>query len=151
MGIFLKTLTLAITGRESSVKVLLLLIDLLIGVNTSLSAGLGVPLRPAVSTYAAHRPGLLGVKPIRQHHVPHGTKLLLHHHIPGLQWYVFCVVAILEMLTFIAALPFLSRTEILLAPIPVLVVIWFISLFTFDCATNLAPVLCCGVSLRKPV
>lgn len=49
------------------------------------------------------------------------------------------------------ALPFLSRTEVLLAPIPVLVVIWLISLFTFDCATNLAPVLWCGVSLRKPV
>lgn len=49
------------------------------------------------------------------------------------------------------ALPFLSRTEILLAPIPVLAIIWLISLFTFDCATNLAPVLWCGVSLRKPV
>lgn len=49
------------------------------------------------------------------------------------------------------ALPFLSRTEVLLAPIPVLVIIWLISLFTFDCATNLAPVLWCGVGLRKPV
>jgi hypothetical protein len=49
------------------------------------------------------------------------------------------------------ALPFLSRTEILLAPIPVLLVLWFISLFTFDCATNLAPVLWCGVVLRKAV
>jgi hypothetical protein len=49
------------------------------------------------------------------------------------------------------ALPFLSRTEILLAPIPVLAVLWLISLFTFDCATNLAPVLWCNVSLRKPV
>ncbi|CAK4022065.1 related to integral membrane [Lecanosticta acicola] len=57
------------------------------------------------------------------------------------------------VITFLGynALPFLSRTEILLAPIPVLVIIWFISLFTFDCATNLAPVLWCGVSLRKPV
>jgi hypothetical protein len=50
-----------------------------------------------------------------------------------------------------AALPFLSRTEVLLAPIPVLVIVWLISLFTFDCATNLAPVLWCGVGLRKPV
>ncbi|RMY72962.1 hypothetical protein D0863_04173 [Hortaea werneckii] len=49
------------------------------------------------------------------------------------------------------ALPFLSRTEVLLAPIPVLVILWVISLFTFDCATNLAPVLWCGVNLRKPV
>ena len=49
------------------------------------------------------------------------------------------------------ALPYLSRTEILLAPIPVLVVLWLISLFTFDCATNLAPVLWCGLTLRKPV
>jgi hypothetical protein len=49
------------------------------------------------------------------------------------------------------ALPFLSRTEILLAPIPVLVLLWLLSLFTFDCATNLAPVLWCGVSLRKAV
>lgn len=49
------------------------------------------------------------------------------------------------------ALPFLSRTEVLLAPIPVLAVVWLISLFTFDCATNLAPVLWCGVNLRKPV
>lgn len=54
------------------------------------------------------------------------------------------------ILTF-AALPFLSRTEILLAPIPVLVVLWLISLFTFDCATNLAPVLWCGIKMRKPV
>lgn len=49
------------------------------------------------------------------------------------------------------ALPFLSRTEVLLAPIPVLVILWFISLFTFDCATSLAPVLWCGVNLRKAV
>ncbi|KAI7291590.1 UNC-50 family protein [Hortaea werneckii] len=49
------------------------------------------------------------------------------------------------------ALPFLSRTEVLLAPIPVLVILWVISLFTFDCATNLAPVLWCGVNLRKPL
>ncbi|KAK4612176.1 hypothetical protein CLAFUW4_12754 [Fulvia fulva] len=57
------------------------------------------------------------------------------------------------VITFLGynALPFLSRTEILLAPIPVLVILWLISLFTFDCATNLAPVLWCGVSLRKPV
>ncbi|KAI7155361.1 UNC-50 family protein [Hortaea werneckii] len=39
------------------------------------------------------------------------------------------------------ALPFLSRTEVLLVPIPILVILWVISLFTFDCATNLAPVL----------
>jgi hypothetical protein len=50
-----------------------------------------------------------------------------------------------------AALPFLSRTEVLLAPVPVLVITWFISLFTFDCATSLAPVLWCGVNLRKAV
>ncbi|KAK5173127.1 uncharacterized protein LTR77_003249 [Saxophila tyrrhenica] len=57
------------------------------------------------------------------------------------------------VITFLGynALPFLSRTEVLLAPIPVLVIIWLISLFTFDCATNLAPVLWCGVGLRKPV
>ena len=55
-----------------------------------------------------------------------------------------------DLMRFLA-LPFLSRTEVLLAPIPVLVVIWLISLFTFDCATNLAPVLWCGVNLRKPV
>ncbi|PPJ57792.1 hypothetical protein CBER1_00138 [Cercospora berteroae] len=57
------------------------------------------------------------------------------------------------VITFLGynALPFLSRTEVLLAPIPVLVVLWLISLFTFDCATNLAPVLWCGVNLRKPV
>ncbi|EME77837.1 uncharacterized protein MYCFIDRAFT_191201 [Pseudocercospora fijiensis CIRAD86] len=57
------------------------------------------------------------------------------------------------VITFLGynALPFLSRTEILLAPIPVLAVLWLISLFTFDCATNLAPVLWCGVNLRKAV
>lgn len=54
-------------------------------------------------------------------------------------------------LTTMQALPFLSRTEVLLAPIPVLVILWFISLFTFDCATSLAPVLWCGVNLRKAV
>ena len=58
---------------------------------------------------------------------------------------------LVALIHFQTALPFLSRTEVLLAPIPVLVIIWFISLFTFDCATNLAPVLWCGVSLRKPV
>lgn len=56
-----------------------------------------------------------------------------------------------KLIRYPAALPFLSRTEILLAPIPVLVILWLISLFTFDCATNLAPVLWCGVNLRKPV
>ncbi|KAK3068324.1 hypothetical protein LTR53_014209 [Teratosphaeriaceae sp. CCFEE 6253] len=57
------------------------------------------------------------------------------------------------VITFLGynALPFLSRTEALLAPIPVLVILWIISLFTFDCATNLAPVLWCGVNLRKAV
>jgi len=55
------------------------------------------------------------------------------------------------VLTATQALPFLSRTEVLLAPIPVLVILWFISLFTFDCATSLAPVLWCGVNLRKAV
>ena len=54
-------------------------------------------------------------------------------------------------LTAMQALPFLSRTEVLLAPVPVLVILWFISLFTFDCATSLAPVLWCGVNLRKAV
>ena len=49
------------------------------------------------------------------------------------------------------ALPYLSRTEVLLSPIPIVAILWFISLFTFDCATNLAPVLWCGVNLRKPV
>lgn len=137
--------------KRWSHEVALLLTNLVTGLNPSFPPSLGFPLRSAISTHAAHRPGLLGVEPFRQHHVPHGTKLLLHHYVPGLQWYVFRVTAALEMLTSIAALPFLSRTEILLAPIPVLVVIWFISLFTFDCATNLAPVLWCGVSLRKPV
>lgn len=56
-----------------------------------------------------------------------------------------------SLLKLIKALPFLSRTEVLLAPIPVLVILWFISLFTFDCATSLAPVLWCGVNLRKAV
>lgn len=56
-----------------------------------------------------------------------------------------------HLLTLATALPFLTRTEALLAPIPVLVVLWLISLFTFDCATNLAPVLWCGMELRKPV
>nr|OQN99881.1 hypothetical protein B0A51_17573 [Rachicladosporium sp. CCFEE 5018] len=57
------------------------------------------------------------------------------------------------VITFLGynALPTLSKTEVLLAPIPVLAIIWLISLFTFDCATNLAPVLWCGVGLRKAV
>lgn len=49
------------------------------------------------------------------------------------------------------ALPFLHRTEILLSPIPVLAVLWIISLVAFDCATYFAPVLWCGVQLRKAV
>ncbi|QIX00186.1 hypothetical protein AMS68_005703 [Peltaster fructicola] len=57
------------------------------------------------------------------------------------------------VITFLGynALPFLSRTEILLAPVPVLAIIWLISVFTFDCATKLAPVLWCGVRLRHSV
>lgn len=56
-----------------------------------------------------------------------------------------------HLLMRVTALPFLSRTEVLLSPIPVLVILWLISLFTFDCATNLAPILWCGVTLRKAV
>ncbi|KAF2482108.1 UNC-50 [Neohortaea acidophila] len=57
------------------------------------------------------------------------------------------------VITFLGynALPFLSRTEILLAPIPMLLILWILSLYAFDCATHLAPVLWCGVDLRGPV
>ena len=50
-----------------------------------------------------------------------------------------------------AALPFLQHTELLLAPVPVLVILWIVSLFTFNLPKHLAPVLWAGASLRRNV
>lgn len=48
---------------------------------------MGLPLRLAVPFHAAHRARLLGIELLRQHHVPFGTRVLLCHHILGLQRY----------------------------------------------------------------
>ncbi|KAF1920315.1 UNC-50 [Ampelomyces quisqualis] len=57
------------------------------------------------------------------------------------------------IITFLAynALPFLHHTELLLAPIAVTTILWFASLFGFNMARHLAPVLWCGARLRKHV
>lgn len=54
------------------------------------------------------------------------------------------------VITFLGynALPFLQHTELLLAPVPVMVVLWFISLFGFNMPRHLAPVLWAGAALR---
>ncbi|KAF2667002.1 UNC-50 family protein [Microthyrium microscopicum] len=49
------------------------------------------------------------------------------------------------------ALPFLQHTELLLAPVPILSILFVISLFGFNAAKHLAPVLWCGATLRKHV
>lgn len=127
-----------------------------LGLNPSFHADLALPLRPAIPPDAAHSAGLLGLELFREYHVPPRPKLLLHYHLPGLQRYVSFPLSFATPRRHLltkerVALPFLSRTEVLLVPIPILVILWVISLFTFDCATNLAPVLWCGVNLRKPV
>lgn len=60
--------------------------DTLSGCDTSIPTRLGLPLRATVHPHAAHRAGLLGLKPIREHDVPLGIELLLRDYIPGLQW-----------------------------------------------------------------
>lgn len=60
--------------------------DRLSGCNTIILAHLDVPLRSTVPAHAAHSARLLGVKPLRQHHVPDGAELLFCHYLPGLQW-----------------------------------------------------------------
>ena len=57
------------------------------------------------------------------------------------------------LITFLGynALPFLQHTELLLTPIPILVILWFISLFGFSMPRHLAPILWAGVKLRKGV
>jgi len=48
-------------------------------------------------------------------------------------------------------LPFLQHTELLLAPVPIMVFLWFISLFGFNMPDHLAPILWTGAALRKGV
>jgi hypothetical protein len=57
------------------------------------------------------------------------------------------------IITFLGynALPFLHHTELLLAPIAVTTILWFVSLFGFNMSRHLAPVLWAGARLRKHV
>lgn len=57
-----------------------------LGVHSSVSPDLDVSLRSSIPAHASHRAGLLGVEPIRQHHVSHGAVILLRHHFSRLQW-----------------------------------------------------------------
>lgn len=50
-----------------------------------------------------------------------------------------------------AALPFLHHTHLLLAPVAVFTILWFISLFGANLPKHLAPVLWAGAKLRKSV
>lgn len=49
------------------------------------------------------------------------------------------------------ALPFLHHTELLLSPVVVFTILWFVSLFGFNLPKHLAPVLWAGAKLRKAV
>lgn len=49
------------------------------------------------------------------------------------------------------ALPFLHHTELLLTPVAVFTILWFISLFGANLPKHLAPVLWAGAKLRKSV
>ncbi|KAF2815522.1 UNC-50 family protein [Mytilinidion resinicola] len=57
------------------------------------------------------------------------------------------------IITFLGynTLPFLHHTELLLAPIAVLAILWFASLFGLNLPKHLAPVLWAGAKLRKGV
>lgn len=57
------------------------------GLDTRVSACVGIPLRPAIPSHATDCAGLLGLESVRQYHVPTGTELLLRCDISGLQWY----------------------------------------------------------------
>jgi len=46
------------------------------------------------------------------------------------------------------ALPFLHNTEVLLAPISLVALIWLISIFKFNLPIKLAPIYWSGASLR---
>jgi UNC-50 family len=59
----------------------------------------------------------------------------------------YCVITFLGY----NALPFLQHTELLLAPIPILTILWFASLFGFNMPRHLAPVLWAVARLRKDV
>lgn len=57
------------------------------------------------------------------------------------------------IITFLGynALPFLHHTELLLVPVAVATILWFVSLFGFNMAKHFAPVLWAGARLRKQV
>ncbi|KAF2144564.1 uncharacterized protein K452DRAFT_245521 [Aplosporella prunicola CBS 121167] len=57
------------------------------------------------------------------------------------------------VITFLGynALPFLHHTELLLAPVAVFTILWFVSLFGANLPKHLAPVLWAGARLRKAV
>ncbi|KAK7193055.1 hypothetical protein DPSP01_007601 [Paraphaeosphaeria sporulosa] len=55
------------------------------------------------------------------------------------------------IITFLGynALPFLHHTELLLAPIAITIILWFVSLFGLNLSKHLAPIFLSGVALRK--
>ncbi|KAF2707351.1 UNC-50 [Pleomassaria siparia CBS 279.74] len=57
------------------------------------------------------------------------------------------------IITFLGynALPFLHHTELLLVPIAITTILWFVSLFGLNLSRHLAPVLWAGAKLRKVV
>lgn len=59
-----------------------------IGVDSSLSADLGLSIRPPISLDAANRPRLLGFELFWKYDVFDGPELLLCNNIPGLQRYI---------------------------------------------------------------
>lgn len=60
--------------------------DIRLGLHPRLYACVGVLVRAAVSLDASDCTRLLGLELLRQHHVPACTKLLLHNHVPRIQW-----------------------------------------------------------------
>jgi hypothetical protein len=55
------------------------------------------------------------------------------------------------IITFLGynALPFLHHTELLLAPIAPMTILWFASLFGLNLSMHIAPVFLAGAKLRK--
>jgi hypothetical protein len=73
------------------------------------------------------------------------VSLLLSNTISRLAFNYYIIITFLGY----NALPFLHHTELLLAPIAVLTILWFTSLFGFNMSRHLAPVLWAGARLRK--
>jgi len=121
---------------------------------------MGIPLRGPVPSDAPHRFKFL-VSPCPLHHTishllsdqffsrtnQYRISLLFGNSLYLLAFGYYIVITFLGY----NALPFLHHTELLLAPIAILTILWFASLFGLNLPKHLAPVLWAGAKLRKDV